>query len=189
VLVIEDDHAGRVAGAPLASLCTTPPERWAFVRSVSKSLGPDLRLAVIAGDAQTISRVEARQQLGAGWVSHLLQGLVVKLWTDPEVTRQLRRAAEAYAERRAALIWALAELGLPAQGRSGFNVWIPVADEQAAIRRLLDAGWAVAAGESFRHHSPPAIRVSIGTLLAAEARRLARALALAGERPARTRSA
>jgi DNA-binding transcriptional MocR family regulator len=114
---------------------------------------------------------------------------VVKLWTDFEVGRLLQRAAEAYAERRSSLIEALAERGVAAQGRSGFNVWIPVPDEQAAVRRLLDAGWAVAAGERFRHQSPPAIRVSIGSLLPAEAPRLAQALALARERPTRTRSA
>ncbi|MBJ7600601.1 aminotransferase class I/II-fold pyridoxal phosphate-dependent enzyme [Candidatus Nephthysia bennettiae] len=189
VLVIEDDHAGPVAGTPLASLWSTARERWAFMRSVSKSLGPDLRLGVMAGDSQTISRVENRQQLGAGWVSHLLQGLVVALWTDVEVERLLQRAAEAYTERRSALIHALAEHGVAAHGRSGFNVWIPVPDEQAAVRRLLDAGWAVAPGERFRHHSPPGIRVSVGSLLPAEAPRLARALALSAERPARTRSA
>jgi DNA-binding transcriptional MocR family regulator len=189
VLVIEDDHAGPVAGAPLATLWSHSRERWAFVRSVSKSLGPDLRLGVVAGDSVTISRVEARQQLGAGWVSHLLQELVVALWADVEVGRLLQRAAEAYAERRSALVAALAERGVAAQGRSGLNVWIPVPDEQAASRRLLDAGWAVAAGERFRHHSPPGIRVSVGSLLPAEAPRLAQALALSGERPARTRSA
>jgi DNA-binding transcriptional MocR family regulator len=189
VLVIEDDHAGPVAGAPLATLWSPSRERWAFVRSVSKSLGPDLRLGVVVGDSQTISRAEARQQLGAGWVSHLLQELVVALWEDVEVGRLLQRAAEAYAERRSALVAALAERGVAAQGRSGFNVWIPVPDEQAAVRRLLDAGWAVAAGERFRHHSPPGIRVSVGSLLPAEAPRLAQALALSAELPARTRSA
>ncbi|MDQ6920204.1 MAG: aminotransferase class I/II-fold pyridoxal phosphate-dependent enzyme [Candidatus Dormibacteraeota bacterium] len=189
VLVVEDDHAGPVAGTPLASLCSTPRERWAFVRSVSKSLGPDLRLAVMAGDAQTIARVEARQQLGAGWVSHLLQSLVVTLWTDTEVGRLLRRAAQAYTERRSALIESLAELGVTAHGRSGFNVWIPVPDEQAAARRLLDAGWAVAAGERFRHNTPPAVRVSVGSLLPEEAPLVARALAQPGERTTRTRSA
>jgi DNA-binding transcriptional MocR family regulator len=189
VLVIEDDHAGPVAGPPLSTLCSAPRERWAFVRSVSKSLGPDLRLAMMAGDAQTVARVEARQRLGAGWVSHLLQDLVVTLWTEPEVRALLDAARDAYALRRSALIDALKEHGMAAQGRSGFNVWIPVPDEQAASRRLLDAGWALAAGEHFRHRTAPGIRASIGSLLPAEARGLAEALALSADRPTRTRSA
>jgi hypothetical protein len=83
----------------------------------------------------------------------------------------------------------LAELGVAAHGRSGFNLWIPVPDEQAAARRLLDAGWAVAAGERFRHNTPPAVRVSVGSLLPEEAPLVARALAQPGERTTRTRSA
>jgi DNA-binding transcriptional MocR family regulator len=38
ILLVEDDHAGAVAGTRLAALSAAPPERWAFVRSVSKSL-------------------------------------------------------------------------------------------------------------------------------------------------------
>jgi DNA-binding transcriptional MocR family regulator len=172
VLVIEDDHAGPVSGAGAHSVAGGA-QRWATIRSVSKSLGPDLRLAVLAGDAVTVSRVEGRQALGTGWVSFLLQETVAELWEDPAVGRLLERAATVYAERRGQLVDALARRGVPAMARSGLAVWVPVADEPAATTALLRRGWAVAPGERFRIASPPAIRIGTGTLTTDEASRLA----------------
>jgi len=188
LLVIEDDHGGAVAGAAAQTVVGPALDRWAVVRSFSKSLGPDLRLAVMAGDPVTISRVEGRQQLGVGWVSHVLQRLVVALWEDGHVQRLMADAAAAYTARRQALVDALAEHDLRASGRSGLNVWVPVPDEQAALRRLLDAGWAASAGERFRLRSEPAIRLSIGRLPVAEAPGVAAALGAPSPRPARTRT-
>jgi len=172
VLVVEDDHAGPVSGVAARSLTGARP-RWATIRSVSKSLGPDLRLAVLAGDAVTVSRVEGRQALGTGWVSFLLQETVAELWEDPAVGRLLARAAAAYAERRGFLVDALARGGVPALGRSGLAVWVPVADEPGMTTALLQRGWAVGPGERFRIASPPGIRIGTGTLTSAEASRLA----------------
>jgi DNA-binding transcriptional MocR family regulator len=189
-LVIEDDHAGPIAGAPAWTL-TRGRVRWALVRSVCKSLGPDLRLAVLAGDPSTIARVEGRQVLGTGWVSHVLQGLVVALWSDPRTEAAVARAAAAYARRRRALIDALSARGVAARGRSGLNVWVPVAKEARAVTLLAEAGWAVRAGEPYRRHSPPAIRVTIATLEPGEALRLAADIArcLRADRPGRSASA
>ncbi|HUA29942.1 MAG TPA: aminotransferase class I/II-fold pyridoxal phosphate-dependent enzyme [Streptosporangiaceae bacterium] len=172
VLVIEDDHAGPVSGAASHSVAGES-RRWATVRSISKSLGPDLRLAVLAGDEITGSRLEGRQALGTGWVSYLLQETVAALWDDRTVARLLARAAAAYAERRTALLDALAARGVPATGRSGLAVWVPVADEPAAVGALLERGWAVAPGERFRLASRPGIRIGTGTLTGEEALRLA----------------
>jgi DNA-binding transcriptional MocR family regulator len=187
VLLIEDDHAGPVAGAPVMTLCPRP-ERWAVIRSVSKSLGPDLRLAVLAGDPTTIARVEGRQRLGAGWVSHRLQRSVVALWADRRVTDGFHVAAETYAARRRALIEALRRRGVAAHGRSGLNVWIPVAEEAAAVTALAERGWAVRAGEPYRIKAPPAIRVTVSTLKPDEAERFAEDLA-ASLHPARSAAA
>lgn len=129
-LVIEDDHSTTVAGAPARTLVDRRLARWAVVRGVSKTLGPDLRLAVLAGDTTTVARVEGRRLLGAGWVSGIVQMLTVTLWSDTDVGELIERAAETYAERRTALVDALAAEGIPSHGQSGFNVWIPVAAER-----------------------------------------------------------
>src|SRR5581483_1415301 len=100
-LLLEDDHLGAVAGTALHTLAGAG-ERWVSTRSVSKSLGPDLRLAVLAGDQATVARVRGRQARGTGWVSHVIQRLVASLWADPEVTALVRRAAGVYAGRREA---------------------------------------------------------------------------------------
>src|SRR6202035_4429699 len=124
--------------------------RWAVIRSLSKVLGPDLRVAPMAGDSLTISRVEGRQLLGPGWVSHLLQQTAAYLWASPATRKLLARAEVVYAQRRAALIEALARYGIPAYGRSGLGVWVPVAEEAAIAQLLLERGWAVSPGERYR---------------------------------------
>ena len=176
VLLIEDDHAGPVAGVPAATLCRGR-ERWAVVRSHSKALGPDTRVAALTGDAETIARIEGRQLIGMRWVSHVLQRLILELWSQRATAGLLSKASASYARRRNSLIDALAVHGIEAHGRSGLNVWIPVAEESPIVSGLLERGWGVAAGESFRLESPPAIRVTTVSLEPRAARELAGDLA------------
>jgi DNA-binding transcriptional MocR family regulator len=173
LVLIEDDHAGAVAGADYVTLIDRTRAAWAIVRSVSKSLGPDLRVALLASDSRTHARVEGRQTLGIRWVSHILQRLVAALWKD----RTPARAGRIYTERREALLRALAERSIRAHGASGLNVWIPVSEESATVQALLAAGWAVKAGERYRIASPPAIRVTIATLTPKDAVKFADDLA------------
>ena len=189
LLLIEDDHAGPVAGTPYITLVRKEQSRWAVVRSTSKSLGPDLRVAVVAGDATTIARIEARQHHGMRWVSHILQRLVATLWNDASVRKQLHLAERTYAERRAALIAALHAHGIEARGRTGLNVWIPLPEETAVVQALLQRGWAVNAGERYRLASPPAIRVTVAALTPADAVRFAADLAAILARRQRTAAA
>ena len=178
-LLIEDDHLGPVAGAPMHS-AAHGLGRWAATRSVAKSLGPDLRLAVLTGDPQTVARVQGRQQCGPGWVSHILQAIVLTLWSDPQVAALVARAEATYSERRERLLALLAEHGVAARGSSGLNVWIEVDDEVSTIANLMQAGWVPAGGSRYRlAGSAPGIRVTTAALGERDARRLAADVAAA----------
>jgi len=177
VLVIEDDHLGPIAGAALHSVAGGR-ERWAVTRSVAKALGPDLRLALLSGDERTVARVQGRQQCGPGWVSHVLQALVLELWSEPAVERLVARAERVYRQRRELLLEQLSAHGIEAHGASGLNVWVPVAEEASVFAALLQRGFVVAAGAPYRLTAGrPAIRVTVSTLTGAESRRLSAALA------------
>ncbi|MFE9912611.1 aminotransferase class I/II-fold pyridoxal phosphate-dependent enzyme [Streptomyces clavifer] len=176
VLLIEDDHGHAIVDLPLHPLGGVT-ERWALVRSVAKAYGPDLRLAVLTGDALTVDRVTGRQRLGPGWVSMLLQRTVAHLWMSGAVDAAV--IARSYGERRDALIGALEARGVPAFGRSGMNVWVPVSDETGAVARLLQSGWAVAPGARFRMDSPQGVRLTVSPLAAADIAPLADAVAAA----------
>ncbi len=151
-----------------------------MIRSLSKVLGPDLRIAPMAGDALTISQVEGRQLLGAGWVSHLLQQTAAEPWASQETRALLARAERGYAQRRAALTTALSRRGITAYGGTGLGVWVPLTDETpgetAITQRLLDRGWAVSPGERYRSRTGPGLRITTAALSPGDAERLAAAL-------------
>ena len=178
VVVIEDDHAAELADRP--AHCIGPVTgSWAFVRSASKPFGPDLRIAVLAGDETTVARVAGRMRIGVGWVSTVLQRVLLWLWRDPGVTDVVARAAETYGVNRRRLRDALRARGVEAHGDTGINVWVPVLDETHAVTVLRDRGYAVAPGALFRMESPPGIRITISRLTAGEIDDLAGAIAAA----------
>ena len=148
-----------------------------MIRSLSRLLGADIRLAFVAGDPRTVARVEARQAVTTSWVSRLLQEVAAEMLAGAGARAQRRRAAAETNGRRRALLAALERRGVRAHGRSGPHVWIPVREEAFAVGHLFDAGYAVLPGERFRLHTPPAVRVTTAVLRPAEVDPLADALA------------
>lgn len=163
LLVIHDDHAGQISAVPFHGL-TVPGPRHATIRSLGKAYGPDLRLAIMASDRQTHERVSLSISNGPGWVSHLLQRAAAFLLTDETAQATVRAAAREYTRRRELLITALAEQGIAATGRSGFNVWLPVVDEQATVEAARAAGYAIRAADTYRIESEPAVRLTVSNL-------------------------
>jgi DNA-binding transcriptional MocR family regulator len=180
VLVIEDDHAAELARIRLR--CIGPVTgAWAFIRSASKPFGPDLRIAVLAGDEASIGRVVGRMRIGSGWVSTILQRLLLRLWHDDEVAARVDAAASRYEHRRRGLLNALSAHGLPAHGATGINVWVPVPDETRAVGVLRDAGYAVTPGSLFRIGAPPGIRITVSRMTDEHVAPLSAAIAAAAQ--------
>ena len=120
-------------------------------------------------------------RLGPGWVSGLSQRAAAHMWGSSGA----EHAAAVYAERRDTLADLL---GVP-RPPSGINLWVPVPDEDAAVRSLLAEGWAVAPGHPYRLSGGPAIRITTAALDTSEAPALAEAVARAMAPPRRTRAA
>ncbi len=165
-VVIENDSAGAVAGADLISLDRWRPGRVVHIRSFSKSHGPDLRLAAVGGPASVLDPVIERRLLGQGWTSRVLQHLLLDLLTSPETIDQVGAARAVYAERRVLTTEALLAQGVPVSGRDGMNVWVPVADETAALLHLAAAGISASAGSPFaaKEGMAPHLRVTTALL-------------------------
>ena len=149
-LVIEDDHSGAVAGADLHTVGVYLPEQVVHIHSFSKAYGPDLRLAAVGGASEPIDEMIRRRQLGPSWSSRLLQAILLRLLTDPGTDELLEASAATYSRRRRLLMDALAENGIELPGGSGFNLWLPVHDEQWALVALASRGIGVAPGSPFQ---------------------------------------
>jgi DNA-binding transcriptional MocR family regulator len=164
VLVIEDDHSGDICTAPDVSLGSWIPDRTAHITSFSKSYGPDLRLASVAGPASIIQPLVDRRMLGPGWSSRLLQAVLVRLLADPQTARVIDVARATYAQRREAVCAALRTHGVRVSGDDGLNIWIETPDEQATLIALASHGIAVAPGTPFMWAPEPRghIRVTVG---------------------------
>ena len=195
-LVVEDDSAAGLSSATLASIGRWRPDHTAYIRSFSKSHGPDLRLAALSAPPALHRAITARRELGQGWSSRLLQQVLLGLLTSAAAKSEVARASATYAARRAHVVDALAARDIAVPGTEGINIWVPVHDETAAVMRLASRGIGVAPGAPFRlgplDGTPEGgghLRVTVG-VAGDDLDGLAQALAdaaFAGGRPARAR--
>ena len=180
-VVVEDDHSGAISIGPDVSLGVWLPDQVVHVRGFSKSHGPDLRIAAVGGPASVLDRLVARRMLEAGWTSRMLQTILLDLLVEPRSVEAVEGARRTYAERQKAVCAGLAERGVDVAVPDGINLWLPVADERAALVQLTTAGIRAAGGSPFL--AAPAdgdhVRVTTGLVDVDETSHVATALAAA----------
>jgi DNA-binding transcriptional MocR family regulator len=172
-----DDHYALLSGKEYHSVLPSGIQRWALVRSFSKTLGPDVRLAMVASDTATSRQLRLRLASGTSWVSHLLQDMVEVTLGRPEVAKQMAQARKDYAQRRKALEGALSEQGVPyAADGDGLNLWVPLdTDDQAVALALAHRGWLVRHGDAFGVQEPVrGLRITVSAIEPGQCRKLAR---------------
>ncbi|KAF1072379.1 MAG: Vitamin B6 salvage pathway transcriptional repressor PtsJ [Pseudomonas citronellolis] len=176
VLVVVDDHFGLLEETPYHSVIPPSTARWALLRSVSKGLGPDLRVAFVACDTLTAERLRTRLASGMSWVSHILQGLVLSGLGTPAARARMDQAREGYARLRRELCEELKRAGVEVSlPDGGFNVWIALPrDARDVAYALAKKGWLVRLGSAFDvDGQSSALRVTISHLQPGQARRFA----------------
>jgi DNA-binding transcriptional MocR family regulator len=181
-VIVEDDHSGDIASGKLVSFGQWLPARTVHIRSYSKSHGPDLRLAAVAGAGEVISAVANRRLLGPGWSSRILQAVLLEMLDHGPTLAAVTAAREEYAARRGAVASLLESKDVPCTGTDGINLWMRVRDERSALLTLAAQGIGAAPGEPFQvRDDAPHLRVTVGLVPRTEQRvagRLAEAAAL-----------
>ena len=164
-LVIEDDGVGDVSAAPPHSLGGRFAERTIHIVSLSKSLGPDLRLAVLSSSAPIVDQIQSYRSFSAGWTSRILQSAAAWLLRDPATWRLIGEARAIYQQRRDALADALCERGMAIPPGQGLCLWVPVVSEPFAMVTLAARNIAVNPGSKFSVLPSNHIRVATSTLV------------------------
>jgi DNA-binding transcriptional MocR family regulator len=167
ITIIEDDHSADISWGRHATFARQLPDRTVRVQSFSKSHGPDLRLAAIAGPGRILDPLIARRALGSGWSSRLVQRLLLIMLRDPLTIAEVHHARSVYAQRRRRLVAELDRLGVTTSGTDGINLWVSVMREREAVHALASQGISVAPGAPFflQPNPPSFIRVTCGRVV------------------------
>lgn len=182
LLIIEDDHSDGIAHSPLRSLGSRLPRQVVHIRSYSKSHGADLRLAVAGGPAEFLDPLIERRMLGPGWTSRLLQRVLLHMLTDETARTTVATARTTYRLRADLLRTSLSRHDIHLPRGDGINLWLPVADENAAMISLAAAGIKAAPSAPFEVADRPRtdhLRLTIAALQTTEIREIATHLAAA----------
>ncbi|SCG57393.1 DNA-binding transcriptional regulator, MocR family, contains an aminotransferase domain [Micromonospora echinaurantiaca] len=190
--LIEDDYARDLTidgEAPLPLAADDPDGHVIYLRSLTKSVAPGLRVAAIGARGPAGARLRSARLLDDFFVAGPLQQATLEFVTAPAWTRHRRTLRTALRARREALLTALRrhlpELALPTVPRGGLHLWVRLPDstDDVALAAAATAeGVVVFPGRPWYAAEPPAphLRLTYAAappdLMDEAVRRLARAL-------------
>jgi GntR family transcriptional regulator/MocR family aminotransferase len=178
-VIVEDDHLAGVAMPGPGSFLSDPrlEERTVYVRSFSKSVGPDLRMTVVAARPRLRSLLRDSKLVTDGWSPRLMQRVLATTLQDPALDVAFEVARSAYAERRQAATEAINALlhGSVTTATDGINLWVqlpPGCETLDVMHNAAELGVLVSSGEAFyvRPGHTHAVRMSVSWVEAEEAR-------------------
>jgi DNA-binding transcriptional MocR family regulator len=182
-LIIEDDGVGDISEAARQSLGRRFPDRVIHILSYSKTLGPDLRLAVLSSSARIVEQIQSYRSFSAGWTSRILQAAASWLLQDPSTDEIIRRARTIYRERRQVFASELLRRDIRIATGDGLSVLVPVMSENFALITLASRGIAVHPGSKFSMKPINFIRVATSVLQLPDVERVAAAIEVAAAVP------
>lgn len=164
--LIEDDWARdlRIDGEAPPPLASNDPDgHVVYLRSLTKSAAPGLRIAAVSARGAAGARIKAARIIDDFFVSGPLQHATLELVSAPAWRRHLKQLRAELRVRRDALTAALGEhlpdWQLHAVPAGGFHVWVRLpddADDVALTARAAAAGVLVSPGRPWFAAEPPA---------------------------------
>jgi GntR family transcriptional regulator/MocR family aminotransferase len=158
-IVVEDDQVAGIASTKPGTLLSIPEleNRVLHVRSFSKSIAPDLRMATAVARPFIREPLSEAKTFADGWSSRMLQRVLARTLQTDEVHVALKKARDAYRDRRQGACAALNQIVAPRgggcwSGSDGVNVWVrlpPGVDSKHIQERSAAAGVRIADGEPF----------------------------------------
>ncbi|WP_203826793.1 aminotransferase-like domain-containing protein [Actinoplanes palleronii] len=190
--LIEDDYARDLvidADAPPPLAASDPDGHVVYLRSLTKSAAPGLRIAAIGARGPAGARLRSARLLDDFFVAGPLQQAALEFVTGPAWPRHLRTLRRELRDRREALLTALhrhlPELVPAVVPRGGFHLWVRLpdgADDTAVAAAAAAEGVIVFPGRPWHAAEPPAAHLRLTWAAAPPdrmddaVRRLARAL-------------
>ncbi|HUX40541.1 MAG TPA: PLP-dependent aminotransferase family protein [Rectinemataceae bacterium] len=150
--IVEDDYLSEFVESPLPRYVDLAPDRTLWIKSLSKTLAPGIRIGVLAASPARLSAiVKLRDEVDQG-PSTWLQLFAAGILESGLYERHLARVGAVADRRRGELvdmIGALSGLRI-AGGLKGYNLWVEAPETRSAGPHPWAEGWRFGRGEATR---------------------------------------